>query len=267
MLDSTLTGLAFWRSVPRVDAAAPTLGCMLATLSGLRRPNFALSRSFMIDHAIIDQQMSQLARLLKNMKADLERGGYVFDSPQDALQPPSPNTFIIVRKMEASFESFPYAVESFYKYIGSVDFCGSTKAFDELDYPDPLQLAPFDYYNRCFEEYQSSEEDKGWWIEGWGGFALLMSADYYHKENVSGGPEYSIRIPAASDDPPLENTPWERSFLDYLALVLKYGGFPGYKTENLALPPYYRDTSILRESQNLFLRFSELAQECRNGRD
>ncbi len=207
--------------------------------------------------------MSEFASLLAKMKGDLLSGGYIFDDPRESLRPPFASTSKTIRDMKNELGSFPYAVESFYKFVGGVDFCGSTNCFEELDYPDPLQLSPFDYYERCFKEFLSSDEEREWWVEGWGGFALLISADYYHKENVSGGPEYSVKIPATSDDPLIEFSPWDRSFLDYLALVLKYAGFPGYLTEKLELPPYYSDASILETSQNLSLRFSELAQEYR----
>jgi hypothetical protein len=220
----------------------------------------------MVDKAKTDGLMRDLSLLLPKMKENLEAGGYVFDYPDRVIVPPTNMSAMLIKRMRAEFGSFPYAVESFYKFIGEVDFTGSTEAFEEFEYPDPLQLGPFDYYGDCLDKFLSSDQEKEYWNEGWGGFALLVSADYYHKENISGGPEYFICLPASNDDPQLEATPELNTFLEYLALGLRHAGFPGYCAVGGVLPPYYSDESLVREAEALSRRFSELASEYKNDR-
>jgi len=211
-----------------------------------------------------DQLMRDLADFLPLMKRNLEEGGYIFDRPQEVLESPSPNISAMISNMRRGLGSFPYTLESLYTRIGSVDFCGSTRAFEETEYPDPLQLSPFDYYFRSYVKYATDPAEKEWWEEGYGGFALQIAADHYHKENISGGPEHHIRVPAINDDPMVEESPWTKSFLDYLSSYLLWGGFSGYEIEG-KLPAYYSDSSIMLKAKNLSSRFADLAHKYRAG--
>ena len=72
-----------------------------------------------------------------------------------------------------------------------------------------------------------------------GPLKLELSADFLHKQNISGGPPHAIRLPpeTAADavDPPLLYTRYRRRLVDYLRLAFRYGGFPGLFVAHL--PP------------------------------
>jgi len=57
---------------------------------------------------------------------------------------------------------------------------------------------------------------------------LELAADVYHKDNVSGGPAYSLLI---TEEPAVDsvfiNEPHETTFINYLRVCFDYGGFPG----------------------------------------
>ena len=53
------------------------------------------------------------------------------------------------------------------------------------------------------------------------------SPDDVHKDNVSGGMWYNLTVPAVSDDPPLNDEWHNTTFISYLELAVRWGGFPG----------------------------------------
>lgn len=58
-------------------------------------------------------------------------------------------------------------------------------------------------------------------------YAVPVAPDFYHKADVSGGREYNISVPAVADDPPLNDEWHKTTFLKYLEIAVKWGGFPG----------------------------------------
>ncbi|HEY7115262.1 MAG TPA: hypothetical protein VH475_01680, partial [Tepidisphaeraceae bacterium] len=58
-------------------------------------------------------------------------------------------------------------------------------------------------------------------------YAVPIAPDRYHKADVSGGMWYGVSLPAVADDPPLNHEPHRTTFVGYLELTLRWGGFPG----------------------------------------
>jgi hypothetical protein len=58
-----------------------------------------------------------------------------------------------------------------------------------------------------------------------------------HKSNTSGGDPYQIAVPDLSADATLLNERHELRFVEYLRLVFRFGGFPGYDGVDSAVPP------------------------------
>jgi len=55
------------------------------------------------------------------------------------------------------------------------------------------------------------------------------------KANTSGGDPYQIEVPNASADGILRFECHDLNFVEYLRLVFRFGGFPGY--EGMEFPP------------------------------
>ncbi len=58
-------------------------------------------------------------------------------------------------------------------------------------------------------------------------YVIPISADQYHKSDVSGGMWYNVDCPSSADDPIINDERHKLPFLDYLELALKLGGFLG----------------------------------------
>jgi hypothetical protein len=62
-----------------------------------------------------------------------------------------------------------------------------------------------------------------------------IAPDEYHKDNVSGGAPDEIHLPNSAMDAELENEWHETSFVEYLRVCFKWGGFPGFERVKTAL--------------------------------
>jgi hypothetical protein len=67
--------------------------------------------------------------------------------------------------------------------------------------------------------------------------SIIIAPDDLHKANTSGGEPYEIEVPDLGADGKLLNERHELYFVEYLRLVFRFGGFPGYDGIDRALPP------------------------------
>ena len=155
----------------------------------------------------------------------LRDNGYQFHRPKEALLDPDPNAGDVLRQLEQELGPIPAALSGFYLIVGSVDFSGQHPDWSGCEYPDPIMVEPIAYSLVELRSWKENCEDLG--KDEVGAFELPISPDYYHKENVSGGPPYAIQLPDSEFDPPLLNEWHETTFLGFLDLCIRYCGFPG----------------------------------------
>jgi hypothetical protein len=67
---------------------------------------------------------------------------------------------------------------------------------------------------------------------GWKDHLLLLAPDKYHKYGYSGAGSYNIAVPCKAIDAPFLDEPHNTTFVNYLRICLKWGGFPGLEYEN-----------------------------------
>jgi len=73
--------------------------------------------------------------------------------------------------------------------------------------------------------------------EGAARFAALAPDDF-HKDNVSGGDPYGVRLPDSSADFKFLNERHDLLFVPYLRLaILRFGGFPGLEGRDATFEP------------------------------
>jgi hypothetical protein len=85
-------------------------------------------------------------------------------------------------------------------------------------------------FNEAFWEYEEWEENcKADGLEATGAFIYAMAPDYYHKEAVSGGAPYGINLPNPAIDAPFEDEWHNTTFVNYLRISFRWGGFPGFE--------------------------------------
>ncbi len=86
---------------------------------------------------------------------------------------------------------------------------------------DPLVVLPP-------EAAISDLQDKDDMVESVGHFEAGLAPDYLHKEAVSGGPAYAVRLPDTGADFLLRNERHNLYFVPYLRFaILRFAGFPG----------------------------------------
>jgi hypothetical protein len=164
-----------------------------------------------------------------------EQPEYNFEKP---LHKPLPDTDNLLRKIEKAakpFGSLPLSIKYFYKIVGGVNFGWDYDTNEKLmwDLADPIQITSLDAIEEMVadeyweEEMQDYKEDCG--------FAFLeLSADSFHKDNISGGSAYAIEISRQpSIDSAFLNEPNNTTFIDYLRICFESCGFPGIEKKTM----------------------------------
>ena len=177
-----------------------------------------------MDKESIVERIQEIRDSLHTMRSRLDDQGYIFRNPDGVLPGPHPDTESIIAKLENTVGNLPLVLSTFYRFIGSVDFLGHHPDWNGCEYPDPLVILPITSVEGELDEYMADEKS---YIDAFGSFLFPIAPDSFHKENVSGGMWYCIPVPSSSEDPPLLYEPHKTTFLNYLAIAIQWGGFPG----------------------------------------
>jgi hypothetical protein len=163
---------------------------------------------------------------------ELKKLNYVFsDRP---FHKPLPNTEKLLAQLDKAVKPYgyvPLSLKYFYKIVGGVDFAWNYEK-EKLflwDMADPIQICSLDElvsyicnkdgdWQDAMQEYMHDDEYT----------YLELSADNLHKDNVSGGMPYSLKIttnPSVDSEFLFERH--ETTFIDYLRICFEHCGFPG----------------------------------------
>jgi hypothetical protein len=202
-------------------------------------------------HAVLTETFNRVAFNLQIIYHELININYVFKTEFDfnsdkPLPDPLPNTDELIKKLDEAVNDFgkvPLSLKLFYKIVGTCNFAWDYETQPCLlwDCADPIQISSVDdlvaevstddwkeYLNEILE-YDADEIP-----------ALELAADYLHKDNISGGPPYSIQITEKeSIDALFLNEPNQTTFIDYLRICMENCGFPG--EANFRQHQSYRD--------------------------
>jgi hypothetical protein len=194
--------------------------------------NAFLPEKFPEIEAVLIETFERVAYNLEVIFTELKEIGYIFsDRP---FHKPLSNTEKLLEKLDNAVIDYgyvPLSLKYFYKIVGGVDFAWDYEVAETFlwDMADPLQIHSLDeivlyvtnkYWKEDVQYYIDDEEF---------GFAVLeLSADDLHKDNVSGGSPYSLKItPKPSVDSDFVNEYHETTFINYLRICFDYCGFPG----------------------------------------
>lgn len=159
-----------------------------------------------------------------------ENPKYNFEKP---LHKPLPDTELLLEQLDNAVKPFgfiPLSLKFFYKIVGGVNFVWDYETNEDFmwEMADPIQIASLDSaveevtYEYWEEEIQQYVDD-----EEFGCAFLNLSADDLHKDNVSGGQAYAIKI---TNEPTIDsifmNEPNDTTFINYLRICFEYCGFP-----------------------------------------
>jgi hypothetical protein len=188
---------------------------------------------------VAHEMMRRIRQNIQTLIERLPQLGYVFESQLRELtiaselayyQPyrlPSPDTSVVLEKIEATYGTLPLVLRCFYEEVGSVNFLGTFSATDE--HPsgrsyglDALVIEPLltEVTSWRFEELELEEPD--------GQHCWDIAPDADHKYETSGSGGYSISLPARSFDTRFNLINYyakDPTFLNYLRTCFHYGGF------------------------------------------
>jgi hypothetical protein len=149
--------------------------------------------------------------------------------------PPGPDAAQHLKELDKQAGTVPLSLWAFYEIVGEVDLIGH---HDQISpEADPLVVFPLEaMLQSCGDEI--TEEGR-----------IPIAPDHYHKANISGGAPYEIALPDPRADAELLNEPHNLLFVDYLRLVFRHGGFPGYAGMDRDVP---KEIAILAQDLQPF---------------
>jgi hypothetical protein len=172
----------------------------------------------------VGEQTATIARRLPAL-------GYEFGDPSAAFPGPEAGTEEAIERIEREIGTLPLALKLFWRLVGSVNFMGPHGGWtvveypwDGPEYPDPLVVYPPSQAIFELDEFLGDREER---MRCTFPYLVPIAPDDKHKDNVSGGMWYNLSVPAVADDPPLNDERHRTTFVNYLELAVRWGGFPG----------------------------------------
>jgi hypothetical protein len=169
--------------------------------------------------AVARETMRRCRVNIERLVSRLPELGYEFQYPDEAFVAPDADVLKQISDIESRVGPIPLSLCAWYEIVGSVNVIGQQTEWSEDafgEYPDSLVLNPSNFILKY---------DEGNWDREH--YQLPMAPDRYHKEDVSGGPPYTIVLPNPDIDAPFENEPNKTTFVNYLRICFRSGSFPG----------------------------------------
>lgn len=173
---------------------------------------------------MMTNRIDAIGHAITQLISRLTDQGFIFDRPDEVLPGVEPGTDEAIERIESEIGIIPLATKLFWQRVGSVDLSGSHPNWEGCEYPDPLIVFPPSSAVYELDDFLADREER---LSIGFPYLVPVAPDFYHKANVSGGMWYNVAVPAVADDPPL-NDEWHNvTFLAYLEIALRFGGFPG----------------------------------------
>ncbi len=169
----------------------------------------------------------KIARIVRRLPAL----GYEFHRPSAVFPGLEPATEDAIARIEREVGAIPLALKVFWRSVGSVDLTARHRRsqpveypWEGCEYPDPLVVHPPSAAIAELDEFLADREER---MRCGFPYVVPIAPDDVHKDNVSGGMWYNVSVPAVADDPPLNDERHQTTFVSYLELAVRWGGFPG----------------------------------------
>jgi hypothetical protein len=148
---------------------------------------------------------------------------------------PEPDLPVLLAALEGAAGSpVPPSLIAFWQVVGAIDFVwdyGQAQAAPnfgldlDLTQLDPLAIQAAGVAGALWlDERSPGDLDAP--------SPLWLAPDRLYKANISGGDPYHVELPFHGADPPFRGEPHGLSFVDYLRLALRWGGFPGLEAHS-----------------------------------
>ncbi|SHN34468.1 hypothetical protein [Mucilaginibacter sp. OK098] len=187
--------------------------------------------------SVLTETFNRVVFNLEIIFSELKNINYAFKTEfqcnsERPLLRPLPDTDELLVKLNSATSDFgqiPLSLKLFYKIVGSCNFAWDYDNRPEMFWKcaDPIQINSIDdivnyvsdddwteYLSEALEDDNSQSP------------YLELAADYLHKDNISGGPPYSIQL---TKEPSIDglflNEPNETTFINYLRICMENCGF------------------------------------------
>jgi hypothetical protein len=144
---------------------------------------------------------------------------YNFQRPLVSPLPNADKLLLQLDKLVKPYGHVPESIKMFYRVVGSCNFAWDYDSNAQIPWEgaDPIQIAPLDDLLSELSEIADEDEPMEF---------LDLSADYLHKDNISGGPAYAIEITSRpSIDGLFVHEEHNTTFIDYLRICFENCGF------------------------------------------
>jgi hypothetical protein len=172
----------------------------------------------------LDIIYKELTNINYLFKTDFE---FNFERP---LIKPLTDTDKLLTRLDKSLRPFgfvPLSLKMFYKIVGACNFGWDYETNEDFIWQcaDPIQITSLDDLfsevadDDNLDDLKDNYEDDGF-------VSLQLSADYLHKDNISGGQPYSLQLTSTpSIDGQFLNEEHNTSFINYLRICFDNCGF------------------------------------------
>jgi hypothetical protein len=184
---------------------------------------------------VLTETFQRVAYNLDIIYAELKNINYLFKKEFDynfqrPLIKPLEDTEQLLAKLENAVRPFgfvPMSLKMFYRIVGACNFGWDYETNEEYiwQYADPIQICSLDdvlsalTYKDFLSDLQEYYEEDGF-------ISVQLSADYFHKDNTSGGPPYSLKVrDKQSVDAEFLNEEHNTTFINYLRICFDNCGF------------------------------------------
>jgi hypothetical protein len=185
-------------------------------------------------YAVAQETMSRAKGNILTIISRLEQTGYKFALPEQVYIPPGTDVRERLQQLVSHTGPIPVSLQAWYEIVGGVCLMGDHEnlAFysspiaqePPLFYSDPLVVFPIQAALGSIDLDQTNAkenpQDK---------FLIPIAPDSYHKANISGGAPYEIGLPCSAVDTILLNEWHKTTFVNYLRISFRWGGFPGWE--------------------------------------
>ena len=188
-------------------------------------------------------KLSKVALPLLKQKRDRQaeerqRKAEITDHLNDEVvfSPPDQEVIAAMRKLEKKGLALPLSLRAWVEEVGDVNLAGAHPAlcfWDDENFPgiyaDPLMvgLDHFMFESEAWLEAEEAGEDSGDMepVLGWDAKAKARLA--VEDEQLDYG--YTMALPNPGADAALDGEPHKTSFVGYLRIAFRWGGFPGWE--------------------------------------
>ena len=174
--------------------------------------------------AVASETMKRARRNVELIVPRLETLGYEFNGYSPVFEPAGESAAGDLDEFEREIGGpLPLSLRYWYQHVGPVNWMGWHEALNPKNGPycgDPLVIDP---YRKAAEEAEKLFDGLP------GTFDLWIAPDALHKNNVSGGSPYAMKIPDPSADAVLLYEWSSDTLVSYLRRSFEWGGFPDWK--------------------------------------